>query len=182
MKIIIIGAGPAGLTAAYEILGRTDEHTVEIYESSDRIGGISQTVRYKNCRMDLGGHRFFSKIDRVNEMWDEILPVQGEPSRYDRLLGCTHTLTKGGGEPYLHSMLSRRNSADKPRGYRRIYRQDIYGSQTPPSLYHSRAHKRKRFPLKNDFSRISRTHNNKAIPHRDYVRYCLYIREKSSHK
>ncbi|MGN1136123.1 MAG: NAD(P)/FAD-dependent oxidoreductase [Oscillospiraceae bacterium] len=99
MKIIIIGAGPAGLTAAYEILGRTDEHTVEIYESSDRIGGISQTVRYKNRRMDLGGHRFFSKIDRVNEMWDEILPVQGEPSRYDKLLGCTHTLAKGGPAP-----------------------------------------------------------------------------------
>lgn len=99
MKIVIIGAGPAGLTAAYELLKRSSEHTVEIYECSDSIGGISQTVRYKNHRMDLGGHRFFSKIDRVNEMWDEILPIQGELSYDDKILGRERNLSEGGPDP-----------------------------------------------------------------------------------
>ena len=99
MKIVIIGAGPAGLTAAYELLRRTDEHSVVILESSGRIGGISATVQYKGCRMDLGGHRFFSKLDRVNEMWESILPIQGKPSRYDRLTESTHTLAQGGPDP-----------------------------------------------------------------------------------
>lgn len=57
---IIIGAGPAGLTAAYELLTRTDIRPV-IIEQSDSIGGICQTVNYKGNRIDLGGHRFFSK-------------------------------------------------------------------------------------------------------------------------
>ena len=99
MKIVIIGAGPAGLTAAYELLRRTDEHSVVILESSGRIGGISATVKYKGCRMDMGGHRFFSKLDRVNEMWESILPIQGKPSRYDRLTESTHTLAQGGPDP-----------------------------------------------------------------------------------
>ena len=99
MKIVIIGAGPAGITAAYELLRRTDEHSVVILESSGRIGGISATVKYKGCRMDMGGHRFFSKLDRVNEMWESILPIQGKPSRYDRLTESTHTLAQGGPDP-----------------------------------------------------------------------------------
>lgn len=101
MKIVIIGAGPAGLTAAYEILRRTDKYSVEILESSDRIGGLSATVKYNGFRMDLGGHRFFSKLERVNEMWESILPVQGKPSRYDRLTESTHTLSAGGPDPDL---------------------------------------------------------------------------------
>lgn len=72
---IIIGAGPAGLTAAYELLKRTDIRPV-IYEASDAIGGISQTINYKGNRMDIGGHRFFSKSDRVMEWWQQILPLQ----------------------------------------------------------------------------------------------------------
>jgi len=63
-KAIIIGAGPAGLTAAYLLLKETDILPV-IYEESDAIGGISQTVQYKGNRMDLGGHRFFSKSPEV---------------------------------------------------------------------------------------------------------------------
>lgn len=73
---LIIGAGPAGLTAALELLRRTDIKPI-IFEASDAIGGISQTICYKGNRMDIGGHRFFSKSDRVMEWWQGILPIQG---------------------------------------------------------------------------------------------------------
>jgi protoporphyrinogen oxidase len=72
---VIIGAGPAGLTAAYELLARTDIVPV-VLELTDDVGGISRTVEYKGNRMDIGGHRFFSKSDRVMDWWNEILPVQ----------------------------------------------------------------------------------------------------------
>lgn len=101
-KIVIIGAGPAGLTAAYELLKREPQQfDITILEESDRIGGISQTVRYKNNRMDLGGHRFFSKIDRVNQMWDELMPMQGSPSLDDKLLDRPRVLASGGPDPEL---------------------------------------------------------------------------------
>jgi len=74
-KAIIIGAGPAGLTAALELLRRTDIVPV-ILESSHEIGGISRTIRYKGNRMDIGGHRFFSKSDRVMQWWMELLPPE----------------------------------------------------------------------------------------------------------
>jgi protoporphyrinogen oxidase len=72
---IIIGAGPAGLTAALELLRRTDIHPI-VLEASEVLGGISQTITYKGNRMDIGGHRFFSKSDRVMSWWQEILPLQ----------------------------------------------------------------------------------------------------------
>ncbi len=72
---IIIGAGPAGLTAAYELLTRTNIRPV-IFEQSDSIGGICQTVNYKGNRMDIGGHRFFSKSNRVMDWWLNILPLE----------------------------------------------------------------------------------------------------------
>lgn len=74
-KVIIIGAGPAGLTAALE-LSRTNEYEIIILEESRQIGGISKTVEYKENRMDMGGHRFFSKSDRVNSFWNEIMPME----------------------------------------------------------------------------------------------------------
>src|SRR6476661_94403 len=69
----VIGAGPAGLTAAYELMkaGHADE--VTILESTDVVGGISQTVQRNGWRFDLGGHRFFTKVTEVNELWNEIL-------------------------------------------------------------------------------------------------------------
>ena len=82
---IIIGAGPAGLTAAYELLKHTDFKPV-IIEENDFIGGISATLNYKNNRIDMGGHRFFSKSDRVMNWWLDILPLQGKPSKDDILL------------------------------------------------------------------------------------------------
>ncbi len=65
---VIIGAGPAGLTAAYELLTRTDIRPIVI-EMSDQVGGISRTVNYRGNRIDIGGHRFFSKSDRVMNWW-----------------------------------------------------------------------------------------------------------------
>lgn len=72
---IIIGAGPAGLTAAYELLHRTNIKPI-VYEASNDIGGISKTVNYKGNRIDIGGHRFFSKSDKVMEWWHNILPIE----------------------------------------------------------------------------------------------------------
>jgi protoporphyrinogen oxidase len=74
-KAIIIGAGPAGLTAAYELLQKTDIVPI-ILEKSDAIGGISKTVNYKGNRMDIGGHRFFSKSDRVMNWWLNMMPME----------------------------------------------------------------------------------------------------------
>lgn len=76
-KAIIIGAGPAGLTAAYELLCRSDVIPV-IVEKSSYMGGISRTVNYKGNRIDLGGHRFFSKSDRVMNWWLQHLPLEGK--------------------------------------------------------------------------------------------------------
>src|SRR5258708_29207768 len=74
-RAIIIGAGPAGLTAAYELLKRTDIIPV-ILEKSGDIGGISKTINYKGNRMDMGPHRFFSKSDRVMNWWLHMMPLQ----------------------------------------------------------------------------------------------------------
>ncbi|MBN2683146.1 MAG: NAD(P)/FAD-dependent oxidoreductase [Bacteroidales bacterium] len=72
---IIIGAGPAGLTAGLELLKTTDIIPI-IIEAEEQVGGISKTVNYKGNRMDLGGHRFFSKSDLVMDWWLSILPVE----------------------------------------------------------------------------------------------------------
>lgn len=76
---VIAGAGPAGLTAAYELLKRTDIKPV-VFEATDMIGGIAQTFNYKGNRIDIGGHRFFSKEKRVMDWWFNILPLQGAPA------------------------------------------------------------------------------------------------------
>jgi len=76
---VIAGAGPAGLTAAYELLKRTDIQPI-VLEETDAIGGIAQTYNYKGNRIDIGGHRFFSKEKRVMDWWFNILPVQGAPA------------------------------------------------------------------------------------------------------
>ncbi len=74
-RAIIIGAGPAGLTAALEFLRHTDVVPI-VLEASQEIGGISRTVRYKGNRMDIGGHRFFSKSDRVMQWWMDLMPPE----------------------------------------------------------------------------------------------------------
>jgi protoporphyrinogen oxidase len=74
-RAIIIGAGPAGLTAAYELLTRTDIKPI-ILERSEYMGGLSRTVNFKGNRIDIGGHRFFSKSDRVMEWWLRQMPLE----------------------------------------------------------------------------------------------------------
>lgn len=98
-KALIIGAGPAGLTAAYELLTKSKDIEVIVFEESDCFGGISKTVNYKGNRMDMGGHRFFSKIPEVNAWWDHMLPMQGHPTYDDIILNRPMPLTKGGPDP-----------------------------------------------------------------------------------
>jgi protoporphyrinogen oxidase len=74
-RAVIIGAGPAGLTAGLELLRRSDIQPV-ILEASEEIGGISRTIKYKGNRMDIGGHRFFSKSDRVMQWWIDLMPPE----------------------------------------------------------------------------------------------------------
>ena len=97
-KVVIIGAGPAGLTAAYELL-KTKKYKVVILESSSCVGGISRTVNYKGNKMDIGGHRFFSKIEKINNLWNEIMPLQGEKSYDDKILERDSKLIKNGPNP-----------------------------------------------------------------------------------
>lgn len=98
-KALIIGAGPAGLTAAYELLTKSKDIEVIVFEESDCFGGISKTVNYKGNRMDMGGHRFFSKIPEVNAWWDHMLPMQGHPTYDDVILNRPMPLAKGGPDP-----------------------------------------------------------------------------------
>jgi protoporphyrinogen oxidase len=81
---IIAGAGPAGLTAALELLRRSEVLPL-VFESDAQVGGISKTINYRGNRMDLGGHRFFSKSDWVMRWWQEILPVENEQRRSVRI-------------------------------------------------------------------------------------------------
>ena len=98
-KVVIIGSGPAGLTAAYELLDKSNKYEVTVLEELNIVGGISRTVNYKGNRMDMGGHRFFSKDERVNEWWEKILPSQGSLPKDDKILNRTSTLTEGGPNP-----------------------------------------------------------------------------------
>lgn len=98
-KALVIGAGPAGLTAAYELITKGEDIEVVVFEESDCFGGISKTVTYKENRMDMGGHRFFSKIPEVNKWWDDMLPMQGAPSYDDIRLERNVTLEKNGPDP-----------------------------------------------------------------------------------
>ena len=98
-KVLIIGAGPAGLTAAYELMDKSKDYEVIVLEESDRFGGISRTVNYKGNRMDMGGHRFFSKVAEVNDWWEKMLPTQGAMPYDDVVLGRESTVVSGGPDP-----------------------------------------------------------------------------------
>ena len=110
MKVIVIGAGPAGLTAAYELLTKGKDVEVIVLEESNCLGGISKTVNYKGNRMDMGGHRFFSKDERVNAWWENMLPMQGYPSKDDIMLKRECSLNPNGPNPEINDevMLKRR--------------------------------------------------------------------------
>ena len=97
-KVVIIGAGPAGLSTAYE-LAKSDNFDITVLELEKFVGGISRTAEYKGNRMDIGGHRFFTKVDRVNDLWHEIMPLQGAPSIDDTLLNRKVDLAESGPDP-----------------------------------------------------------------------------------
>ncbi|WP_238858806.1 NAD(P)/FAD-dependent oxidoreductase [Clostridium sp. YIM B02569] len=97
-KVIIIGAGPAGLTAAYQLLKNTEIKPI-IIEESEFVGGISRTAVYKNNRMDLGGHRFFTKNKQVMNIWKELMPIQGHSSKDDIILNKKLELEENGPNP-----------------------------------------------------------------------------------
>lgn len=114
-KALIIGAGPAGLTAAYELLTQLKDIEVVVLEESGCFGGISKTVEYKGNRMDMGGHRFFSKNQEVNKWWEKMLPLQDSPALDDILLNrpvpvtppLTHSRHKADPEKHDNVMLIR---------------------------------------------------------------------------
>jgi protoporphyrinogen oxidase len=122
---VIIGAGPAGLTAALELLrrsGKTPDGTPGIrpivLEADDSIGGISRTIRYKGNRMDIGGHRFFSKSDRVMQWWLDLMPIADEGAGHavisyqnrHRSLRTLHAHTRPDADPELVMLVRSRRS------------------------------------------------------------------------
>lgn len=125
---IIIGAGPAGLTAALELLKHTDIHPV-VFEASDAIGGISRTIQYKGNRMDIGGHRFFSKNDDVMNWWQEIMLLQGAPALDDILLERKTTPTHGPNPETTDNVMLIRN-----RVSRILYQSRFFDYPITPSL------------------------------------------------
>jgi protoporphyrinogen oxidase len=86
---IVAGAGPAGLTAARELLQRSPIVPI-VFEADVQVGGISKTVNYRGNRMDLGGHRFFSRSDWVMRWWQEILPIAQDPIGADAALRLSY--------------------------------------------------------------------------------------------
>lgn len=96
--VIIIGAGPAGLTAAYQLLTTTDIKPL-ILEESEFIGGISRTATHNGNRIDIGGHRFFSKSEEVNNLWQKLMPLQGAPSFDDIKTNTEKPLSPDGPDP-----------------------------------------------------------------------------------
>lgn len=95
---IIIGAGPAGLTAAYYLLTMTDVRPI-VLEKENFIGGLSRTVNFDGNRMDIGGHRFFSKNPEVIKLWQKLMPAQGAPALDDKILNRESVLVDGGANP-----------------------------------------------------------------------------------
>ena len=106
---IVIGAGPAGLTAAYELRRRSKDWKIIVLERSAEIGGLSRTVFHDGCRIDIGGHRFFSKSQQVNDIWNQIMPTQGKPAKDDIILDRACHLNPNGPDPEKEDtvMLSR---------------------------------------------------------------------------
>ncbi|MDR0248630.1 MAG: NAD(P)/FAD-dependent oxidoreductase [Oscillospiraceae bacterium] len=96
--VVVAGAGPAGLTAAHELLRVTDAEVI-VLEAARHIGGISRTHVHNGMRMDIGGHRFFSKSGRVMDFWLGLFPLQGAPAADDEAMGRGRNLSPGGPDP-----------------------------------------------------------------------------------
>ena len=95
---IIIGAGPAGLTAAYYLAKDTDIRPI-VLEKENFIGGLARTLNFEGNRIDIGGHRFFTKSTEVLSLWQKLLPAQSAPALDDKILNRESVLTEGGANP-----------------------------------------------------------------------------------
>jgi len=98
-KVIILGGGPAGLTAGLELLERSNDYLPVVFEELGDVGGISRTILHNGHRMDIGGHRFFSKEDVIMDWWLNLMPLQGAQSRDDLMLGETKSVYENGPDP-----------------------------------------------------------------------------------
>lgn len=121
-KIVIIGGGPAGLTAGLSFLQKSTDLEIIILESEQQLGGLSRTHLYKGNRMDIGGHRFFSKSDEVMQWWLDIMPISGfselsSPEKQEKIkinyqgqsreIDMTKGLDDGGAKMLVRNRLSR---------------------------------------------------------------------------
>ena len=95
---VIIGAGAAGLTAAWYLLKLTDIKPI-VLEKENFVGGLARTINFDGNRMDIGGHRFFSKDKEIVKLWNQLLPAQGAPAFDDKILGRESVLVDGGADP-----------------------------------------------------------------------------------
>ncbi len=98
-KVVIIGAGPGGLTSAYYILKNSSEYEVTILESENMVGGISKTVSFDDYKIDTGIHRFFTKNEEIENLWKELLPLQGKPAYDDIILNREKDFDTTGPDP-----------------------------------------------------------------------------------
>ncbi len=108
-KVIIIGAGPAGLTAGYELLKNSSDFDVTIVEESSNVGGLCSKFVHNDKVLDAGGHMFISNNSQVKEFWKSFLPTQGVPSCDDLFLDRYCKISNGGPDPETvdNVMLSR---------------------------------------------------------------------------
>lgn len=100
-RVVIIGGGPAGLTTAYQLSKQKEEYEIILLEESNDFGGISKTVKYNGNRMDIGGHRFFSKDQRIMNLWSEVMPVQSKPAYDYKKLNKHIELSEQGPDPEI---------------------------------------------------------------------------------
>lgn len=98
-KVIIIGAGPAGLTAGYELLRKSSDYDVTIIEESSNVGGLCARIEHNDKILDAGGHMFISNNSQVKEFWNMFLPAQGVPSCDDLFLDRYCKISNGGPDP-----------------------------------------------------------------------------------
>ena len=130
VKVVILGAGPAGLAAAYDLTRRGEAPVV--LEGSAAVGGISRTIRYKGYYFDLGGHRFFTLFDEVQALWEEVLGdaflVRPRLSRifyagqfFDYPLRATNAVRSLGVRESVRCLASYARARRRPRGAERSF-------------------------------------------------------------